>query len=67
MGWKGKNKRTAIFKVDFISKKYLILERRENNFTNKMYHENGITTIYRIFPCTKPHIKYVVYILISLW
>lgn len=67
MGWKGKNKRIVIFKVDFIFKKYLILERRENNFINKMYYENGIIIIYRIFFCIKFYIKYVVYIFIFLW
>lgn len=45
-GWKGKNKKASIFKIDFISKKYLILERMGNNFTNKMYHEIVITILY---------------------
>lgn len=50
--WKRKNKKPIVFKIDFISK-YRILKRRESNFINKMNHENGITTICRIFPCTR--------------
>ena len=50
--------------LDFMSKKYLIWERKENNFVNEIHHEDGITTIYRIFSCTKPCAKYCMYILV---
>lgn len=42
--------RPIVFKIGFISK-YLLLEKRENNFIKKIYHENDIT--YKIFLCTR--------------
>lgn len=50
--------------LDLVSKKYLIWERKENNFVNEILHEDGITTIYRIFSCTKPCAKYFMNILV---